>query len=530
MTAWISAFTAEVTRRTGEPPVIYTTSGWWKACTVDSAAFSADPLWIASYGTPAVPPPGWSAWTYWQYTSAAKVPGISVKTDASYYSPATLSAAGEADQADPTGTSVSLPVRSLAATAGNAVTYSATGLPSGLALDPSAGVISGTLTAPPGGYPVTVTLTGPAAQTGTVAFTWLVHGPVDLASPGSRTGAAGSFTSVQLTASDGLPGCSLTFAATGLPPGLGITRCGRITGFPYRPGSYRPVVQVGDSASPALATTTFGWTIGPAPVITAGRIGLALGQAGKCLAGLPGTTGPAPKIWSCGKSAGQHWSLAQNGAVEEGGKCLAALALPGGKTAAALRTCTGRLAQIWQQTGQGGLASAQTGQCLTDPNAGLANGIVVTLAGCDGTQRQAWTLPPGPLAPGIRGMCLAGFAASGGHLARLKLARCGRAVSQKWAITPRGAITIAGRCLDTGTTPSAGTPVTLAACTTRPAQQWQPLPVLATTATTTVSATGTIGTFLVNPKTGLCLDVPATTPLSLAYCATGYPRLTWRTS
>ncbi len=57
---------------------------------------------------------------------------------------------------------------------------------------------------------------------------------------------------------------------------------------------------------------------------------------------------------------------------------------------------------------------------------------------------------------------------------------------------------------------------------------------MATTASTAASTTGSTGTFLINPATGRCLDVPvagpATPPLTLAYCSTGYPRQTWRTS
>ena len=57
-------------------------------------------------------------------------------------------------------------------------------------------------------------------------------------------------------------------------------------------------------------------------------------------------------------------------------------------------------------------------------------------------------------------------------------------------------------------------------------------PALATSPSAVTSTTGSIGTLLVNPATGLCLNAPATatTPLTLAYCATGYPRQTWRTS
>jgi len=70
------------------------------------------------------------------------------------------------------------------------------------------------------------------------------------------------------------------------------------------------------------------------------------------------------------------------------------------------------------------------------------------------------------------------------------------------------------------------------ACGAGPGQQWQPLPTLATSASAVTSTTGSIGTLLVNPATGLCLNVPATAtpPLTLAYCASGYPRQTWRTS
>ena len=50
MVAWIAAFVAEADRRTGQLPVIYTHADWWDSCTGDSAAFAADPLWVASFG------------------------------------------------------------------------------------------------------------------------------------------------------------------------------------------------------------------------------------------------------------------------------------------------------------------------------------------------------------------------------------------------------------------------------------------------------------------------------------------------
>ena len=49
LVSWIRAFVREVDRRTGQPPAIYTVSDWWDTCTASSAAFAADPLWIADY-------------------------------------------------------------------------------------------------------------------------------------------------------------------------------------------------------------------------------------------------------------------------------------------------------------------------------------------------------------------------------------------------------------------------------------------------------------------------------------------------
>ncbi|MFJ3423314.1 lysozyme [Streptomyces sp. NPDC086082] len=78
MVNWIKAFSAEVNRRTGRRPVIYTTTQWWKTCTGNSGAFaSTHPLWIARHGsaTAGALPAGWSYWTFWQYANSGSLPG-----------------------------------------------------------------------------------------------------------------------------------------------------------------------------------------------------------------------------------------------------------------------------------------------------------------------------------------------------------------------------------------------------------------------------------------------------------------------
>ncbi len=78
------------------------------------------------------------------------------------------------DQADPVGGSVSLPIQAADATTAR-LTYSATGLPAGLSIDPGTGVISGTATTAVDTV-VQVTVTDADNATGTTSFTWVVGG------------------------------------------------------------------------------------------------------------------------------------------------------------------------------------------------------------------------------------------------------------------------------------------------------------------------------------------------------------------
>jgi lysozyme len=87
LVSWIGAFTGEAQRLTGQAPVIFTTAAWWRACTGDSGAFSAETLWVAGDATDGPSyPASWASWSYWQFTSAGTVPGIAAggATDVSY--------------------------------------------------------------------------------------------------------------------------------------------------------------------------------------------------------------------------------------------------------------------------------------------------------------------------------------------------------------------------------------------------------------------------------------------------------------
>jgi hypothetical protein len=61
----------------GRTPIVYSYPSFWSTQMAGSTAFSHYPLWLASY-RPTAPAPlaGWDAWSLWQYTSTATVPGI----------------------------------------------------------------------------------------------------------------------------------------------------------------------------------------------------------------------------------------------------------------------------------------------------------------------------------------------------------------------------------------------------------------------------------------------------------------------
>jgi GH25 family lysozyme M1 (1,4-beta-N-acetylmuramidase) len=526
MVAWITAFVKEATRRIGQPPVIYTTAGWWTTCTGNSAAFTADPLWVASYSSsPVVPTPWNGTWTYWQYTNSATPPGVSGTTDASWLSTTALELAAPGNQSDQVGSSVTRSLNAL--DGGGAMTFSATGLPTGVQIDASTGALTGTLPGTAAAFPVSVTASAAGGASVTQTFTWDVHGSASLGTLSSQTGSVGNPVRYQVPASDGLSGCTLRFSATGLPPGLGMNSCGLITGWPATGGHYTVNVQVSDTSGTALASGSFAWTIAHAAGTgPAGHI--VLHSNGKCLAALSATS---IAIETCGSATNQHWTVAADGSLHVSGSCLAAQAVTSSSPVALdLTSCTS--AQRWQAGSKAVLTNVGDGRCLADT--GSSNGAHAVAAVCQATfnntgssstpsTSQQWTLPAGPLTSGIPGNCASNVRSSGQQIGAVTLRACNGTSSQAWSVQPTGQLKLGTQCLGLtagATTP--GTRVRLGPCTTAPSQIWQ------------ITA-GPIGVRILNPLAGLCISDPgdstaAGTQLVIGPCVAGDPGILWRVS
>ncbi|MBY0231095.1 MAG: putative Ig domain-containing protein [Gemmataceae bacterium] len=149
------------------------------------------------------------------------------------------------------------------------LTYAAMGLPPGLSINASTGLISGTIAAETANlYGGTVAVTD-GTYTAKRWFNWTVAPRVAITPIADRTGAEGDSISFQVVANAG--GGAMTFAATNLPPGLSInSTTGLITGtLASPPLDGAPPAHVLVTSGPYSSAVTFKWAVAPRVAITA---------------------------------------------------------------------------------------------------------------------------------------------------------------------------------------------------------------------------------------------------------------------
>ncbi len=135
-----------------------------------------------------------------------------------------------------------------------------TGLPAGLSIS-NGGLISGNVTASPGSYPVTITLTDSTLSvSATRNLTAQVYSPVSITGPSSLpAGTYGATYSVTIQAAGGSG--FYTWAASGLP-GMSISSAGVISGTPNAGGTFPVSVTVADEISGQSSTQNYTLTVG----------------------------------------------------------------------------------------------------------------------------------------------------------------------------------------------------------------------------------------------------------------------------
>jgi len=176
--------------------------------------------------------------------------------------------------------------------------WSASGLPAGLSIDPSTGSISGTpTTARDRLVVVTATDSSSPPRTGITYYSWTLNTVVS--NPGNQTSAVGTpISPVHHTASGGI--APYRWTAPGLPPGLTWDRStGTITGTPTAAGTYSVTVHADDRSYPSKeARTSYTWTV--LPGLSVSKPGNQNGTAGTAISPVSHSVpeGTTPYSWS----------------------------------------------------------------------------------------------------------------------------------------------------------------------------------------------------------------------------------------
>jgi subtilase family serine protease len=179
----------------------------------------------------------------------------------------TVTVTNPGSQTGAVGTAASLQIAATDSASGQTLTYTATGLPAGLSISSSTGLITGKPTTA-ATYSVTVTAKDTTSASGSASFSWKINAAgankVTVTNSGSQTGTVGTAASLQIAATDSASGQTLTYSATGLPTGLSISSTtGLITGKPTTAATYSVTVTAKDTTS-ASGSASFTWTISSA--------------------------------------------------------------------------------------------------------------------------------------------------------------------------------------------------------------------------------------------------------------------------
>jgi len=176
----------------------------------------------------------------------------------------TVTVTGPGNQSTTVGTAASLQIHATDSASGQTLTYTATGLPAGLSISASTGLISGTATTA-GTSSVTVTAKDTTNASGSASFTWTVSAvganTVTVTNPGSQSTTVGTAASLQIHATDSASGQTLTYTATGLPAGLSISAStGLISGTATTAGTSSVTVSAKDTTN-VTGSAAFTWTV-----------------------------------------------------------------------------------------------------------------------------------------------------------------------------------------------------------------------------------------------------------------------------
>ena len=303
-------------------------------------------------------------------------------------------------------------------------TFTATGLPPGLAISSLSGVISGWASTP-GSYSVEVTARDNLGAIATASFTWAVKAAADSGTAGAIRQQGGSNkclddpsdtsgTIIDLASCTGKSNQAWTAVQDGTIRVLGhclaasgthvlLYACDGSIADQWRAGTDGALVSArytnnclngpsgaaANGTKPTLVTCTASatkvnqhWNQPVAPIVS--------GVTAKCL----GASGTTAELNNCGNYSAEHWLLASNAQiVVQSSSCLT----EGGTTASSpitIAKCANAASQHWKLVAAGAIAdeieSTASGLCVTVPSGDTANGTHLALGACSTALASTW--------------------------------------------------------------------------------------------------------------------------------------------
>ncbi len=178
-----------------------------------------------------------------------------------------------ADQQNTEGDSVSLQVDASDLNSGGTFSFGAVGLPSGLGINSSTGLISGTIVwgAANQGAATPIITVSDGTSTKSITFNWNLVSAVSITPIADQQNTEGDSISLQVNATDLNSGSTLVYSATDLPNGLGINSLtglisGTIAWGAANQGAVTPTITVTDGTS--TSNVYFNWNLTSAISIT----------------------------------------------------------------------------------------------------------------------------------------------------------------------------------------------------------------------------------------------------------------------
>ena len=307
--------------------------------------------------------------------------------------------------------------------------FTASGLPPGLSIDSTSGLISGWPSAA-GGYSVKVTAKDGLGASATASFAWAVEAVAATGTTGSvrqqggsskclddPSGRTASGTAIDLVTCSGKSNQSWTAVQDGSVRVLGhclaasgnhvlLYPCDGSIADQWRAGTDSSLVDVrygtcltgppgavANGTRPALTACTNSasspkqhWTRPAAPVVS--------GVTAKCLGASGSGAASAAELNNCGDYSGEHWLVASNAQIAvQASNCLT----EGGTTAGSPLTimkCANAASQHWRLVAAGSIAveiqSTASGLCVTVPAGATANGTRLVLGTCSTALTSTW--------------------------------------------------------------------------------------------------------------------------------------------